>query len=62
MTLPGQFAGGFTGVVAERTGWVGFFLITAMLGLPAIILAVLLLRFAHPDTPRRTDSSDTGHS
>ncbi|TDT43170.1 PAT family beta-lactamase induction signal transducer AmpG [Halospina denitrificans] len=62
MTLPGQFAGGFTGVVAERTGWVGFFLITAMLGLPAIILAVMLLRFAHPDTPKPTGSSDTAHN
>lgn len=62
MTLPGQFAGGFTGVVAENTGWVGFFLITALLGLPAIILAVMLLRLAHPDRPGSADSSDPAHS
>lgn len=50
MTLPGQFAAGFTGMLAEAVGWVEFFLITAMTGAPAIILAFLLLRFAHPDT------------
>lgn len=62
MTLPGQFAGGFTGVVAENTGWVGFFLITAMLGVPAIVLAVALLWLAHPDKPQRADSSDAAHN
>lgn len=49
MTLPGQFLGGFTGVVAENVGWIGFFLITAGLGVPAILLAVALLWLAHPD-------------
>jgi PAT family beta-lactamase induction signal transducer AmpG len=51
MTLPGQFLGGFTGVVAENVGWIGFFLITAGLGIPAILLAVALLWLAHPDRP-----------
>lgn len=49
MTLPGQLLGGLTGVVAENVGWVGFFLITAGLGIPAILLAIALLRLAHPD-------------
>jgi PAT family beta-lactamase induction signal transducer AmpG len=49
MTLPGQFAAGFTGVLAEAVGWVEFYLITALTGLPAILLAFMLLRVAHPD-------------
>ncbi len=53
MTLPGQFLGGFTGVLAEHVGWVLFFIISAAAGLPAILLALLLLRFAHPDRIRR---------
>ncbi len=53
MTLPGQFAGGFTGMLAEQVGWVGFFLITSGLGIPAILLAMLLFRIAHPDDTRR---------
>lgn len=53
MTLPGQFAAGFTGVLAANVGWVSFFMTTALTGLPAIVLAALLLRFAHPDRTRR---------
>jgi MFS transporter, PAT family, beta-lactamase induction signal transducer AmpG len=53
MTLPGQFAAGFTGVLAANVGWVSFFMITALTGLPAIILAALLIRLAHPDRLRR---------
>jgi len=55
MTLPGQFAAGFTGLLAEHVGWVGFFLITAGTGAPAIILAALLFRIAHPDKPARIE-------
>ena len=62
MTLPGQFAGGFTGVLAETSGWVGFFTITALLGVPAIVLALLLLRFAHPDAPRMPDPGEAAHN
>jgi PAT family beta-lactamase induction signal transducer AmpG len=58
MTLPGQFAAGFTGVLAEAVGWVEFYLITAVTGVPAILLAALLLRVAHPDRPpRRPDEA-----
>ncbi|MCH8498478.1 MAG: AmpG family muropeptide MFS transporter [Marinobacter sp.] len=53
MTLPGQFAAGFTGVLAEKVDWVNFFLITAATGIPAIILAAVLIRVAHPDKPIR---------
>lgn len=51
MTLPGQFAAGFTGLLAENVGWVGFYLITAGTGVPAIVMAVMLFRVAHPDRP-----------
>ncbi|AHE99753.1 AmpG family muropeptide MFS transporter [Thioalkalivibrio paradoxus] len=53
MTLPGQFLGGFTGLLAEHIGWFWFFISSAVIGLPAILLAVLLGRLAHPDRIRR---------
>ena len=53
MTLPGQFAAGFTGVLAANVGWMSFFMATALTGLPAIVLAAMLLKFAHPDQVRR---------
>ncbi|QJD60650.1 AmpG family muropeptide MFS transporter [Pseudomonas sp. gcc21] len=53
MTLPGQFAAGFTGLLAANVGWVSFFVLTAFTGVPAIILAALLIRKAHPDKLRR---------
>lgn len=53
MTLPGQFAAGFTGVMAAAMGWVPFFMVTALTGLPAIVLAALLIRHAHPDRVQR---------
>ncbi|TVP59292.1 MAG: MFS transporter [Halomonadaceae bacterium] len=49
MTLPGQFFGGFTGWLAEQVGWFWFFIIASGFGLPAIVLALVLLRLAHPD-------------
>ncbi len=57
MTLPGQFMGGFTGVVAEAVGWGPFFVIAAAMGLPAIALALLLIRVAHPDEMRQPGKS-----
>ncbi len=53
MTLPGQFLGGFTGVVAENVGWMWFFVSSAGLGVPAILLALVLMRLAHPDRIER---------
>lgn len=53
MTLPGQFLGGFTGWLAEAVDWFWFFIIAAGAGLPAILLALLLLRIAHPDYMRQ---------
>jgi PAT family beta-lactamase induction signal transducer AmpG len=58
MTLPGQFAGGFTGMLADHTGWAGFFLITAAAGIPAIVLAIILINIAHPDHRPRPGMED----
>lgn len=53
MTLPGQFAAGFTGVMAASMGWIPFFMTTALTGVPAIVLAALLIKYAHPDRVQR---------
>lgn len=58
MTLPGQFLAGFTGLLAEAVGWVDFYLITALTGLPAIVLALLLMKAAHPDKPDGVPPTD----
>ncbi|MFP4146365.1 MAG: AmpG family muropeptide MFS transporter [Halorhodospira sp.] len=61
MTLPGQLLGGLTGVVAEAVGWGAFFILAAAAGIPAILLALALLRLAHPDQShhRRADDMET---
>jgi len=41
--------GGFSGVLAERAGWVGFYAICTFAALPAMGLMVLLLRRYPPD-------------
>ena len=46
MTLPGKFVSGFSGLVVTGFGYPVFFLISAALGLPAIALAVFLMRRA----------------
>ncbi len=53
MTLPGQFIGGFTGVLAQAVDWFWFFVIAAAMGLPAVVLALLLARYANPDKIER---------
>ncbi len=58
MTLPGQFLGGFTGVLAEKVGWSWFFVCSALIGVPAIVLAVLLYRRGDP--ARQTASEISG--
>ncbi|MCP1727861.1 PAT family beta-lactamase induction signal transducer AmpG [Natronospira proteinivora] len=53
MTLPGQFAAGFTGMLADAVDWVWFFIITAGTGIPAIALALVLAWYANPDRINR---------
>ncbi len=43
-TLPGKLLAGGSGLVVEGLGYVGFFLYTSLLGLPALLMIWLLLR------------------
>lgn len=56
-TLPGKFVGGFSGVVVEGFGYVSFFSYAAVLGIPAIILTIVLMRRAAAD--EKTQSTAT---
>ncbi|NOQ69045.1 MAG: hypothetical protein GQ573_02915, partial [Gammaproteobacteria bacterium] len=44
--LPAKFIGGFSGDIVDASGFVPFFIYTALLGLPAIALIIYLIR--HP--------------
>ncbi|WP_227714560.1 AmpG family muropeptide MFS transporter [Marinobacter sp. DY40_1A1] len=44
MTLPGKFLGGFSGMVVAGYGYAEFFLIAGLMGIPAILLAMFLIR------------------
>lgn len=55
MTLPGKFLGGFSGLVVEWQGYPAFFVLAALMGIPAILLAAWVARTGagiqqHPDT------------
>ncbi|MBC6405990.1 MAG: MFS transporter [Rhodospirillales bacterium] len=45
MTLPGKFVSGFSGVLVDRVGYAEFFVYSAVLGLPAILLSCALIGF-----------------
>lgn len=45
MTLPGKFISGFSGMVVDSFGYIEFFLISAAVGIPAILLVLLLMRY-----------------
>lgn len=44
MTLPGKFLSGFSGLAVEAQGFAMFFMFTALLGLPAILLVFYLMK------------------
>lgn len=44
MTLPGKFVGGFSGVLVDAVGFGEFFVWAAVMGLPAILLTLIVLR------------------
>lgn len=44
MTLPGKFISGFSGWVVDHSGYSEFFLLSAALGIPAIVLVLILMR------------------
>jgi len=58
MTLPGKILGGFSGVVVEWQGYPAFFTVAAIMGIPAIVLAIWVARTGagmqdHPDVTER---------
>jgi PAT family beta-lactamase induction signal transducer AmpG len=44
MSLPGRLLSGFSGQIVESSGWVNFFIYTTAAGIPAILLAMLVVR------------------
>ncbi len=44
MTLPGKFISGFSGWVVDGLGYAEFFTVAAVLGIPAIVLVIVLMR------------------
>jgi MFS transporter, PAT family, beta-lactamase induction signal transducer AmpG len=44
MTLPGKFLGGFSGIVVAGYGYAEFFLIAGLMGVPAILLALFMIK------------------
>lgn len=44
MSLPGRLLSGFSGQIVESAGWVGFFLYTTAAGIPAVLLALVVVR------------------
>jgi len=51
MTLPAKFIGGFSGWVVDTSDYATFFLYTALLGLPAILLVLYLIRRQDEQSP-----------
>ena len=45
MTMPGKFISGFSGVVVDCQGYVFFFVYAALMGIPAILLALFVYRY-----------------
>ncbi len=45
MTLPAQLLGGFSGMVVDSYGYTVFFIYASIVGLPAIVLVLLLMRY-----------------
>jgi len=59
MLLPAKFLGGFSGDIVDATDYVFFFTYVAMLGLPAILLVLVLMRVKLPaaSNPELTDTA-----
>jgi PAT family beta-lactamase induction signal transducer AmpG len=43
MTLPGKFIGGFSGIIVADFGYGQFFFVSALMGIPAILLALFMI-------------------
>jgi PAT family beta-lactamase induction signal transducer AmpG len=47
MTLPGKFISGFSGIAVSAFGYFQFFVGSALLGIPAILLTIWAISQAH---------------
>ncbi len=47
MTLPGKFAGGFSGWMVDFAGYPWFFVVASLMGIPAILLCIVLMFVKH---------------
>ena len=55
--LVGKTLSGFTGIVANKVGFETFFIFSASLGIPAIILTIIILVFG-PDAAKGIRPND----
>ena len=55
--LVGKTLSGFTGIIAQKMGFETFFIFSACLGIPAIILTVIILMFG-PDAAKGIRADD----
>jgi len=44
MTLPGKFLGGFSGIVVADFGYAEFFTLAGLMGVPAILLVLFMMK------------------
>jgi len=44
MTLPGKFLGGFSGIVVGDFGYAEFFTLSALMGIPAVLLVLFMMK------------------
>jgi PAT family beta-lactamase induction signal transducer AmpG len=49
MVLPGKILSGYSGQIVDAIGWVSFFVYAALMGVPAVLLAVFVNRRIKPD-------------
>lgn len=55
MTLPGKFISGFSGIQVEAWGYQTFFVYSAVLGIPAVLLAIFLIAVQPRFEPDETE-------
>jgi PAT family beta-lactamase induction signal transducer AmpG len=62
MTLPGKFLGGFSGMVVASYGYAEFFLVAGLLGVPAIVLTMIMMRHGKRLDALAPDNSGREHA
>jgi PAT family beta-lactamase induction signal transducer AmpG len=53
--LPGKFVGGLSGVMVDAFGYVRFFIATATIGIPVVVLTLIVWRLATRETPQSAE-------